>query len=647
MADDLGSTDDGVTYQEPGDSRVAQYGGASSSQVAALKQKYQPASAAKPKTAPQPAKTETSALDAKGIAATALQSATLGTAATVAGALGFKQMEATIRDTEKHYRADHPLAAFGVDLAVAGATGLIPGLGEANAAKVGAAGLGLVAKRAAVGGAMGGAMGANSVSSGASGGEHVRAGVEGAAIGALGSLGLSALGTLAAPLLNRMGAVGFDASRAAAEQLKLALKKDGKSVSELAEYMRANPDGRLADFSPKVASLVGKEGGRTQGTAKALGDTLRQDASGQAERISAGVASTQPLQRTKESMIDNIEKLQTQRKDTYTLSKTESVAVTPELQRILDHPEVKPMYEHAMKDFKAGREAGISDLQAAPKPRMKDGQVTSIPSAALDDLQKAIGKAAQDEGPGSIRYGTLSAAQRAVKDQQTGNIVNAQQLAARLGGEDSKTGILGAQSWGHSYAFGMKNADIEQFRGMNAEQKEYAKLGMVDGMEKYINDAGRMSEGALTKIADRMRDPQLVEVLGDKNANDIRKVFMKEAARQRVSSEVSKGGNHQAEFHTENEARMASHGVNVAASKAIPGLGTALRLAHEFKIPEKQALAMIDIATKPGGIQRLKDAGVSKQAVDRIADFARARNVASSKVTEQSNLNAQRDDSQR
>lgn len=634
MADDL----------EQGDPRVAQYGGASDAQAAALRQQYAP----KPQTtgtAPAaPSRKQTSALDLKGMGATALQSATLGGAATVAGLLGQKQMEQSIRETEKNYRADNPMAAFGIDLAVAGATGLIPGVGEANVAKVAASGAGLVARRAATGAALGGAMGANSVSTDESAGRHISKGIEGAVVGAVGSLGLSALGSLATPLLNRMGVVGLDQARAAGAQVEKALKADGKSPQELATFLQQNPADRIADFSPRVASLIAKEGGRTQETGRALGNSIREDSAGQAGRITGGAAQAQPLGKLKAQMISDLDSLSRQMKQEYTQSKAEILPVTPELQKILDHPEVQPLLRQALKDYGAGRAAGVADLQAAPKYKVG----SEIPSAALDDLQKAVGKAAQEEGPGSIRYGTLSAAQRALKDQQSGSIVNAQQLAARLGGEDSRTGLLGAQNWGHSFSLGLKSADPEQWARIkqNPEMVQYARLGALDGFEKYITNAGRMSEGALTKIADKMRDPQVEDVLGKKGANEVRKVFMNEAARQRVNASMGGGGSRQAAFTSENESRMVAHEGNVAAAKAIPGLGTAMRLAHAFKIPEKQALAMIDIATKPDGAKRLAEAGLSKTTIDRIMDtVGRSRNVAASKGVEQSSIDKRQDTS--
>ena len=650
---------------EQGDPRTTQYGGASAEQVAGLQSRYAPpaqastGSAPKAADAPAPGKQRLSFQDAmaqekarvtnpnapvsKDKAITALQSATFGGAATVAGMIGQKQLEHSIRETEKNYRADHPLSAFGIDLVVASATGLIPGLGEANAAKVAASGAGLVARRAGTGAAIGGTMGANSVSTDESLGKHVRAGVEGAAVGAVASLGLSALGSLATPLLNRMGAYGMNQMRAAAEQIKKALSADGKTVDDLAKYVQQNPTARISDFSPKVASLIAKEGGRTQETNRVLGNNLREDAAGQSGRVAAGVAQAQPLGKVKAQMIADIDTLKVKMKQEYTQSKAEILPVTPELQNILSHPEVEPLFRQALKDYAGGRAAGVADLQSARK--YKAG--AELPSAVLDDLQKAVGKAAEEEGTGSIRYGTLKAAQDSLKNEQSGSIVNAQKLAARLGGAESETGVLGAQTWGHSFAFGVKDADPAQwarFRN-DPEMVQYARLGMLDGLEKYLTNASRMPEGSLTKIADKLRSPQIEEVLGKKGANDVRKVFMNEAARQRVSASMGSGGSHQAAFLEKEAERNLGHEGNVVAAKAagIPGLGTALRLAHAFKIPEKQALAMINIATKPDGAAQLAKAGVSKNVIDKIMDtIGRGRNAATAKGVEQFNINAER-----
>lgn len=625
-----------------GDSRVAQTGQASPEQVAALRQEYQPK--AKPAAVDASGRPTTGAtpkaqvpIVGKEAAAKILQSASFGFGADAAGLIVGKQAEQSIRQMEKSYDSSHPLFAMGIDLAVAGAYSAVPVLGAAKDVELAATGLKLAGKAALGGATYGGLTG---VGGGGDAGQRIEHGVTGAlagaAFGAGGSYAAKALG----PLAEKIGLAS--AEKGAANTVLNALKAEKKTPADLDAFLKANPNARIADFSPKVAEAVGKAGGLTNKAAQAVGDVARTDKEQQLGRLTQGVGSASPLAKPKQDMLDDIDKLSRQRKDTYTLSKTESTAVTPELQRILDHPEVKPLFEHAMRDFTAGRKAGITDLQNAPKPGYKGADLQSIPSAALDDLQKAVGKAAEDEGVGSIRYGTLSAAQRALKDQQTGNVVNAQQLAARLGGEQSKSGIIGAQQWGHQYAFGLKSADIEAFRVMNPEQKQYAKLGMVNGMEQYLHDAGRMSEGALTKIADQMRDPQLVEVLGDKTANDVRKVFSKEAARARVTSEVEKGGSRRAAFNEENQGRMMGHAANVALSAGGHIVGTGVRILTANGMSEKQALNVINIAGQPGGLAKLNAMGMDKKLIEKLGAAMSTKGVVPGAAGAQLNERATR-----
>ena len=616
-----------------GDPNIAVPQQASASQIAALKKQYTPQSVKLPtngKTAPP----ETP-LIGKEAAAKTLQSATFGFGADVARVLVNKQAEQTIRQMSANYDKEHPLAGFAIDLAVAGAMSAVPVLGQAKDAQVAATGLKMVGKAALTGSAYGALTGAGA---GGDAEQRVRQATEGGVLGAVGGAGSAYVGAALRPVLQKLGLSSAD--RGAAGAIQQALKKEGKTPAELDAFMKANPNARIADFSKEVEDAIGKAGSLTNKTSRALGDTVRADKEQQGSRIVAGAQASQPLARTKQQMIDNIESVQKQMKAAYTQSKSEIVAITPQLQKILDHPEVKPVVEKAIKDFGAGKRAGVADLQATPK--YKTG--AEIPSAALDDAQKALGRAAEDEGAGSIRYGTLKAAQQALKaeHEKTGNIADARALAARLGGEDSQTGLLGAEAWGHQYAFGLKSADIDQFHAMNPEQKEYAKLGMVSGLEKYLLDHGRMQEGALNKISDKLRDPAIEQVLGKKTANEVRVVFEKEAARARVNARMESGGNKKAAFHEENEARMASHVANVAVGGAGHAIGTGLRLLSAKGISQQQALAMIDIATKPGGAQRLQRAIKDKTVLDTVLSLARLKGAVPGKLMEEGNLAAQR-----
>jgi hypothetical protein len=557
----------------------------------------------RPTTGTKPQSTR-GALDLDALGAKAYQALTFGFGADIDKAIFGKQAADTTRQLVKDYDHDNPMASFGVDLAAATIqSAAMPGVAAKGIA-------GAVGRLATGGAGIGALQGA-----GQGGGISDRAvnAAKGAAVGGVVGGAANYAGSLAKPLLEKTGAL--DAAKGAFERVQSALKNDGKTMADLQGFLKANPGARAADFSPRVAEAVGKAGGTSNRTSETLGTAVREDTAGQSARISAGVQQGAPLDKVKQKMIDDLDNLQTQRQSAYTKSKTESNPVSPELQDLLAHPEVQPLFRKAIDDFNAGKSAGVSDLANAPKIKVRAGRVSSLPSALLDDLQKSVGKATQEEGVGSTRYGTLSTLQRSLKEHQTGSIKEGQQLAARVGGEES--GILGAQQFGHSFAFGLKAADKEAWDRIkgNPELVQYARLGMMNGMDQYLTNASRMTEGSLTKIADRMRDPQVVEILGKKDANSVRQVFEKEAARQRVSASMQGGGNRQAAFHEEQENRFGAHAANVVGGFGHI-VGTTARLLTGTGMSEKQAMNVIQMAAQPGGITKLQAAGASKKVID-------------------------------
>jgi hypothetical protein len=169
---------------------------------------------------------------------------------------------------------------------------------------------------------------------------------------------------------------------------------------------------------------------------------------------------------------------------------------------------------------------------------------------------------------------------------------------------------------------------------MSPLEKQYARLGMVDGMERYLNEKTRMPEGSLRKIADTMNDPQIRGVIGDKEANQIKKKFADEAARMQTNAAMARGGSRQAAFHEENVERITSHGLNVA----VPGfghvIGTALRYLKATGMPEARAKSIIDIATKPGGMQRLQKAGIDKKTLDILSGLVKQKGSIAGRTAE-------------
>ena len=559
----------------------------------------------RPTTGSKPVQTR-GAMDFDALGAKVYQALTFGFGADLDKAIFGKQAADTTRQLVKDYDHDNPMASFGIDLAATAVqSAAIPTVGVSGVA-------GAVGRLATGGAGMGALQGAGQ---GGDMQERMANAAKGAVVGGVVGGAAGYLGKVAQPALEKMGVM--DAAKGAFQKVSAALKSDGKTMADLQNFLKANPGARAADFSPRVAEAVGKAGGVTNKTSETLGTAVREDTAGQAGRVSGGVQQGQPLAKVKQDMISDLDSLSRQTKAKYTQSKTELNPVSPALRDILEHPEVEPLFKKAIADFNAGKSAGVSDLANAPKIQLKGKDLTGLPSALLDDLQKAVGKAAEEEGTGSIRYGTLKAAQQGLKNEQTGAVKEAQGLAARLGGEQSGTGILGAQEFGHAFAFGLKKADTAVWNNIkgNPEMVQYARLGMLNGLDEYLANSSRMTEGSLTKIADKLRTPEVEEVLGKKGANDVRKVFEKEAARQRVNASMQKGGNRQAAFHEENESRMASHAANVVGGMGHV-LGTTVRLLSGTGMSEKQAMNVIQMAAQPGGLAKLQAGGAPKKVID-------------------------------
>ncbi|WP_321887703.1 hypothetical protein [Burkholderia cenocepacia] len=560
-------------------------------------------------------------LDFDALGAKAYQAATFGFGADLDRMLFGKQAEHATRQLATMYDQQHPMAAFGVDLAIAAVeSAILPGAGRAQATRTGAA---LLGRHVAGGTAAGAAMGA-----GAGGDLSTRAkhAAEGAVEGAAAALGLSGVGVVGRAVGNWIGKLGLSQPRAAYERILRALAADGKSPQQLEDFLTKNPGSRIADFSPKVADLVAKASGKSNEAGRAINSSVRADAEGQATRL---YNPSQPLQHVKQQLADNLEGLQKQMAAQYRSAYAEVTPLTAELKAALNHPDVKSLVDNVLADYQKLRMNPKSAVAQAPK--YKVGQ--EIPTAVIDDLQKQIGRAANDkEVIGTMKAGALQAAHAALKDAQPASLDAAQRLAATIGGEASETGILGAQTWGANYAFGLKSAPIDQWRAMNPLEREYARIGMTDGLERYLREHPRMPEGMLNRIGDTMNDPQIREVLGDRTANQIKKAFRTEAARARVSDQMARGGSRRAAFEEENTERMVSHAANILGGGAI---GTIVRFAAKAGFTPAQAKQIIDIATKPGGLQRLHMAGLDKGLLDHVARALREKGFVAGTTTQQ------------
>ena len=553
--------------------------------------------------APQPGKT--SAFDPAAAGAKLYQSMTFGFGADLDRMLFGKQAEDATRQLEKNYDKDHPLASAGMDLAV----GIVQGAATGGGSVL-AGGVKGIAKGAAIGGGLGALSGA-----GSGGTLEQRAGkaLDQGAVGAVGGAAFGALGTILKPLADRAGKIGFNVNNQSAQAIDAALKSDGKSLVGLSSFLRQNPNARIADYSPKVADLVGEAGSSSQGGARALGTAIRQDVAGQQERLQN---PSSPLQHVKDQFAANLGQLEKDRKAAYDTAYSEVTKLTPELKDALAHRDVAPLVDDVLSDYAQLRKrAGSAPSQA---PKYKVGE--EIPTAVVDDLQKRLGDMARDPAAvGKMKAGALQAAQSALKDAQPASLDRAQRLAAKVGSESQESGIIGAQVWGGQFAYGLKSADITRWRNMNPLEKQYARIGMTDGMERYLLDAGTMGETKLRNIGEKMgKDPVIREVLGDKEANQIKKVFIKEADRMRTSTTMASGGSRRAQWKEEDMGRMLAHGANVAAGLGHIS-GTAVRVLKQLGMSEDVAKRVIDTATKPGGLAQLQKDGMSKNMLDKVA----------------------------
>lgn len=597
---------------------------------------------AKPVDAAPAPKESMSAFSPKGVSAKAFQSATFGVGDKLLSKVD-PQLGHAIKEISAQYDDQHPLASFGIDLAVAGATMAVPGLDAVSSGRALASGARLVGERAvgkaamtsladsgvgraasAIGGstigkgaAYGATQGAVQGAANADPGDRVSGALSGAAksagIGAVGGAALGAAGNVVKRVAGTANNV-FRTAPAANSAILAALRSDGKTVEQLTKFVDENPNARIADFSPAVARLTGEAGKTNPKNASALSGALRRDAAGQGDRILApdrAADSQATLQRVRADAVDNIEKLKTQADDLYSKSRSEITPISKELKSVLNHEDVAPLVAKSLKAFGIVKQDASSDIAKAPKYKVG----AEIPSAVLDDVAKGVGKLADSEGKGSTRYGALIELKKQLQAGQTGSLPLArgayERQAAAQGDHDAQ---IAAQTWGNRYAFGLGSAKIEDFRAMTPDQKANAKLGMVGGLEKYLRDHSSMPAGALSAISAKLKDPAIVEVLGQKSTNDVRMTFEKEAARARNNALMAQGGK-EAKKGSAVGAELAGHLVAHAAPGPVHWMVRALSVLANEGMSADQARNVIHMATQPGGMTKLKQAGLSSRAI--------------------------------
>lgn len=609
-----------------------------------------PAASTKPTAAPipedKPARQATP-LIGKAAGWRAFDSATLGTGEMGVGLID-KHKADEIKQASKDYETDHPFASAAIDLLTAGAWAAVPvgdavagtragaalarvggklvpdavgqvagRLAESGVGKLAArAGDNAVVKGAATGATVGAATGGVRGFADGEPGQRMSGGVAGAAKGAgFGAVGGAVLGPIASTIGKTLAPV-----RASTQEITAALRSEGKTPSQLDAFMKANPDGRIADFSPAAARLMNTAGKRSDAAADKLGANVRADVDGQNGRLVDPIQKT-PLARPRSDMQDDIKTLEKQRDQGYSQGRREITSMTPELKSALDHPDVQPIVKDSLKSYGELRKRDPSaDVSQAPK--YQAGK--ELPSAVLDDVQRRVKSLMDEAGTGTIKYGELQSVRNALRAGQTGATVDGRKAAAALGkagtsADDGGSGILGAVHWGSAYSQALKKADVETFRNFSPLEQAHARLAALDGMEKYLKDKGAIGEKGLNDIARGFKtNADIQEVYGPANAKRLASIFEKEADRQRVNAKMVSGGSKDAD----SGAQMADVATHVAASAVGHGVGhvamTTLKALTNTGLSKRQAEIMIDIASKPGGFQNLKSSGVSQKRLNAL-----------------------------
>ena len=549
-------------------------------------------------------------MSASETGAKVLQSATLGFGADAAGAAFGKPVQTSIRRLAQQYDDKHPLAGIAIDLATATAWSAIPVVGEANdAARV----PGLLARgakltegmagRTAVGAATGAAAGAGAGGDAAARTKHAG---EGALEGGLAAATLGGLGKFVLkPIFDHLG---FSQAKDAADAIHAALKKDGKSVQGLDEFMQKNPNARIADYSPKVADLVTKAASQGNDAARSAQKAVDKDVSRQKVRMEQ---DAQPMFKIKNDIRDELNDLGKDRDDKYNFAHTEIAPLTPELQQVLNSPSVKPHFDAAVAKLAQDKAmpAAAMGKKAALVPKYNVGK--EVPNYVLDETQRGL-EGAIKEGVGTDTSG-LMAARAMINRSAKPSLSDAQMAAARAQKAQD------AQDWGFKFARAQKSAPIEEFHAMGPAEQKYAQLGIVNGLQGYIADTSRMSEGQLRQLADYVKDPTIVAALGKRNASQASAIFRKEADRAKTNKQMLNGVSGRADYTEMASENAAAHIGNVAAKSVIPAGGTIVRLANSLGMPAARAKAIIDIAAKPGGLDRLRKSGVSPSIINKVA----------------------------
>ncbi|MDR5758197.1 hypothetical protein [Caballeronia sp. LZ035] len=602
-----------------------------------------------------------------------LQSATLGGGADALHAMKLINDDTykTIKAESSQFDHDSPWAAAGIDLAVAAITMAIPGVdavtGGKAIASVGKLGARLAAENipgaARLGGAIadtavgrtvagganlagkaldstagkgaryGGIQGAVSGAADAGEGNRMQGAVQGALPGAAqGALIGGAAGVVANRLGGRTIAGKLAPEGVSGTEIARALAKDGVTQAQVDNFLKLNPGARMVDFpSRSLQGLVAKAAGTSEGAAERAGAHLDADAAnrqGRLVRNTGDVMADQApgtvglgmkpgnLDRARKEALDNVKDLTDKKNDLYSQSRQEIIPVSPELKKLLDHPEIKTVYRDSMDNYHTLRKSDPSS-DVAKAPKFKVG--SEVPAAVLDDTIKGVGKALKQEGTGTLRYGALQSLQNNLKAEVSGTLGAARAMNARLGSETNNTGIHGAQSLGWGWAKGWKGIDVQKMMAnYTDEQRKYVAVGAINSMDEYLTHAAQLGPTRMKEIAANLKSAESEAILGPKVAGEAYRVFAKEASRMRTNSKVASGGKG---LDDEKVGDVLSH-VAVHGIAHATGLGFAGRMAlNALKgqgMTEGVAKRLIDRAMAPGGMKSIRSEGWPRKVVEAL-----------------------------
>lgn len=558
-------------------------------------------------------------LPTKEQAAKVLQSATFGFGADVAGAV-VPGADKKIRGLADMYDQKNPLAGLGLDLAIGAAQGFVlPGGQVAGLAKVGKVLSNPLVRSFATGAAYGGLTG---LGSGGDMEQRLSAAQRGATTGALLGPIIHGAVSAAAPVVSRAAqALGLTSAEDKAKQrIAQAMSKEDTLGAQAA------PDARVADISPEVTELT-KRATRVSGDVRRQAqEAAQKDIEGTQGRIQGEKAAAEaqpPFAQQKQKLEGDMAKLEADKNAAYDKMKMQVMPMSPELQKIMELPSVKEAAKTASAQWNEAVQAGL-----LPKPQWTPGK--DLPMSGMDKLQRELAR--QREAAFKQGNPDLGKQLSDIHDKLLGQMKkdgysfkSAYDLSAEVGSLNRAKDA--AYDWGTQFSKGLSMADRAKFNAMSPLEQQHARLGFVNGMEEFLTNPRALTKSQLDTAAKALESPEIRAVAGNDYARAMARRFRAEAQRQKTSSEFASPVIQREEAEAGREATMGAYAVN----KATGGIaGTMLGLASKMGMSQKEAQAIVSIATQPGGAQKLSQMGIDKKLVDKAKAFARAQQFAES-----------------